>query len=128
MPGLEALTHDGCPRWPGETRGRTFHAYSLDFRPGWWLPDLARRVSRFERSATVSLIDHDEFGVLVVGGGITRSPEGAAGKPRRHWPASPSLRHGTLRSMNPSSYQSDHGKMCRQGDDQCRGRGQCDQS
>ena len=112
----------------GQTCGRTFHATVSTLA---WVvaAGLARLVARFERSATVSLIDHDEVGVLLVGGGITRSPEGATAKLEKALARQPSLRHGgTLRSMNPSSDQSDHRKMCRQGDDQCRGRGQCDQS
>jgi hypothetical protein len=55
---------------------------------------LARLVARFECSASVSLIDHDEVGVLVVGGGITRSPEGAAAKLQKALARQPSLRHG----------------------------------
>ena len=61
--------------------------------PGLVAAGLARLVARFERSATVSLIDHDEFGVLVVGGGITHSPEGATAKPQKALARQPSLRH-----------------------------------
>jgi hypothetical protein len=127
MPGLEALTHDGCPRWPGETCGRSFHA---TVSTGLVAAALAGLLARFERSATVSLMDHDEFGVLVVGGGITRSPESATAKPHKALARQRALRDrgDTLRSMDLRGDQSDHGKVCRQGDDQCRGRGQGDQS
>jgi hypothetical protein len=45
-------------------------------------------------SVLVSLIDHDEFGVLVVGGGITRSPEAATANPQKAPARQPSLRRG----------------------------------
>jgi hypothetical protein len=41
----------------------------LDSRPEWWRPDWPASSPDSSAAPTVSLIDHDEFGVLVVGGG-----------------------------------------------------------
>jgi hypothetical protein len=78
-------------RMPAMVRGDLrphLPCHILDSRRKWWPPDWPASSPNSSAAPTVSLIDRDEFGVLVVGGGITRSPEGQPPTRGRRWPAS----------------------------------------